>query len=86
MLSDEYGRYLARFEAQVGRIEVGAYGQWQGRLVRKLSTEEFLAKLGDFTALRKTYTQMVEHGNTIDNALLKILRERAAELLLEVES
>ncbi len=86
MSSDEYGQYLARFEAQVGRIEVGAYGQWQGKLVRKLSTEEFAAKLSDFTALRKTYTQIVEHGDTIDNALLKILRERASELLLEAES
>ncbi len=86
MLSDEYVQYLARFEAQVGRIEVGAYGQWQGKLVRKLSIDEFRAKLSDFTALHNTYAQIVEHGDTIDNALLKILRERASELLLEVES
>ena len=52
----------------------------------KLIHFDFYLARKDFTALHNTYTQIVEHGDTIDNALLKILRERASELLLEVES
>jgi hypothetical protein len=83
MHTDAYSQYLARFEKQVGAIKVGAYGSWKGKLVRKLNPAEFAVKHDEFTKLHATYQQILERGDTLNDALIKVMRERQAELLLE---
>jgi hypothetical protein len=83
MAANEYQAYLARFDQHVGALAVGAYGKWKGRLVRKLSAEEFATKHGEFTKLDRTYREILERGDTINDAVTRLLRERQAELLLE---
>ncbi|HZS37813.1 MAG TPA: hypothetical protein VFF06_13340 [Polyangia bacterium] len=83
MPGDAYLEYLGRFEAHVGAIAVGAYGKFHGKLVRKLSAEEFTVKHGELTKLAKTYQTILERGDTLNDALTKLLRERQIELLLE---
>ncbi len=83
MAGDPYLDYLARFEAQVGALAVGAYGKVHGKLVRKLSAEEFATRHTEFATLDKTYRGIIERGDTINDAVVRLWRERRAELLIE---
>ena len=80
---DPYLDYLARFEESVGALSVGAYGKWKGRLVRKLGPDEFAAKHGELATLSSHYHKILERGDTLNDALTKLLRERQAELLID---
>ena len=83
MAVDPYLEYLAKFESQVGALAVGAYGKFQGKLVRKLSAEEFHTRYGEFATLDKTYRGILERGDTINDAVVRMWRERRAELLID---
>jgi hypothetical protein len=81
---DAYLLYLARVEAALGKLEVGAYGKHGGKLVKKLGAEEFETLWQDFVDLRATYENMLSRGYTVDNAILKELQQRAADLIVEL--
>ena len=84
MAGDEaYLAYLARFEQEVGALAVGAYGKWKGRLVRKLSAAEFDTRHTEFANLDRTYRGILERGDTINDAVVRLWRERRAELLID---
>jgi hypothetical protein len=83
MAADAYQGYLDRFQREVGTIAVGAYGKWKGKLVRKLSPVEFAAKNDEFTRLDTTYRGIIERGDTINDAVVRVWRERRAELLID---
>jgi hypothetical protein len=78
-----YAEYLARFDTQVGALAVGAYGKFHGKLVRKLSPEEFTTRHSEFVVLDKTYRGILERGDTINDAVVRMWRERRAELLID---
>jgi len=80
---DEYRLYLARFDAVVGSVEFGAYQKHNGRLIKKLTYDEFEAKLGEYREVDKAYAEILEHGDTINDVLVKVLRERSDELLID---
>ncbi len=82
-MPDAYQAYLARFETQVGALPVGSYGKWKGRLVRKLPIDEFEKKHGEWVTLSRTYKGILERGDTLNDAVTKLLRERQSELLIE---
>ena len=83
MAADPYLAYLARWESLVGAVPVGSYGKWQGKMVRKLAPAEFLQKLDEYTQLGAHYQKVLERGDTLNDSMVKLLRERASELLLE---
>ena len=83
MAVDPYLDYLARFESHVGALAVGAYGKFHGKLVRKLSADEFVTRHGEFATLDKTYRGILERGDTINDAVVRMWRERRAELLID---
>jgi hypothetical protein len=85
MSADPYAAYLDRFRNLCGPLEVGAYGKWKGKLIRKLSPVEFAAKNDELTTLQRTYQGILERGDTLNDAITKLLREHQAELLLEEE-
>ncbi len=80
---DPYLEYLGKFESAVGALAVGAYGKFQGKLVRKLSAEEFAQRHTEFATLDKTYRGILERGDTINDAVVRMWRERRAELLID---
>ncbi len=80
---DEYRRYLERFDARVGPSDFGAYATHKGRLIKKLTYDEFEIKLREYQEVDKAYTSILEHGDTINDVLVKVLRERSDELLLD---
>jgi hypothetical protein len=83
MAGDPYLEYVARFDQHVGAVAVGAYGKFHGKLVRKLSAEEFAQRNSEFTTLDKTYRGIIERGDTINDAVVRMWRERRAELLID---
>jgi hypothetical protein len=82
---DPYLAYLARFQKEVGAVAVGHYGKYQGKLVRKLNPAEFAKKHDELAHLVRTYRGIIERGDTINDAITKLLRERQIELLIDEE-
>ncbi len=84
MAGEAYQSYVARFDREVGPLAVGASGKWKGKPVRKLSESEFATKQNEYLTLDKTYRLIVERGDTINDAVVRLWRERAMELILEI--
>lgn len=80
---DAYQAYLSRFDQSVGPLAVGGFGKWKGKPVRKLSAEEFAVKHGEWETLSRTYQKILERGDTLNDAVTKLLRERQIDLILE---
>ena len=82
-MPDAYQEYLQRFQTLIGPLPVGSSGKFNGRVIRKLPPDEFNKKHGEWLTLHKTYQGILERGDTLNDAITKLLREREAELLLE---
>jgi len=82
-LADRYHAYLERFDREVGAVEVGAFAKHAGKLIKKLSFEEFSPALLSYLEMAARYQESVERGDTINDVVLKILREQAAMLVLQ---
>jgi hypothetical protein len=82
-LVDEYREYLSRFEARFGSGDFGEYAKHQGRLVKKLRFEEFETKWAEYREVIKAYGAIMERGDTINDMIVRVLRERSDDLLLE---
>ena len=80
---EDYRAYLARFEDKCGPCEFGAYAKHHGRLIKKLRYDEFEAKFKELNEVDRAYTEILERGDTINDVLVKILRERTDELVLD---
>jgi hypothetical protein len=82
-MADAYKDYLQRFQTLIGPLPVGSFGKFKGRMIRKLTPDEFDKKHGEWVTLAKTYQGIIERGDTLNDTVTKLLREREAELLLE---
>jgi hypothetical protein len=82
-LADRYHEYLERFDRDVGKIAVGAFAKHAGKLIKKLSFEEFAPALLEYLEMAQRYQESVERGDTINDIVIKILREQAAKLVLQ---
>ena len=51
--------------------------------MRKLSADEFATRNSEFATLDKTYRGIIERGDTINDAVVRMWRERRAELLID---
>jgi hypothetical protein len=78
----EYREYLARFEGECGEQDFGAFVKHNGRLVKKMRYDEFEPVYLEYYKIAKTYFTSVDRGDTINDVVVKILRDRARELLL----
>ena len=82
-LADRYHDYLERFEREAGDAPVGAFVKWGGKLVKKLSFEEFTPILTQYVEMAARYQEGVDRGDTINDIVLKVLRDQAAQLMLQ---
>ncbi len=80
---DAYRRYLERFDAQLGPCEFGTYMKHKGRLIKKLTYDEFEPRWHELATIEKAYEDVIARGDTINDVLTKVLRERRDELLVE---
>ena len=81
-LPERYHDYLERFERALPGTQVGGFGKFNGVLIKKLTFEEFTPAYLEYAEIWERYQDSVERGDTINDVVLKLLRERAAGLVL----
>lgn len=81
-LADRYHEYLERWKRNAGDVPLGAFTKFQGKLIKKLSFEEFSPILLEYLEMVTRYEESVERGDTINDVILKVLRDQAAQLML----
>ena len=81
-LADRYHQYLERWTKTAGDVPIGSFTKFSGKLVKKLSFEEFSPILLEYLEMLGHYEETVERGDTINDVVLKVLRDQAAQLLL----
>ena len=82
-LPGRYHEYLDRFASKIGDHKVGAFAKYGGKLIKKLSFEEFTPAYLEYTELSDKYYESIERGDTINDVVLRVLREKAASLVLD---
>ena len=86
MLDDlpaRYHEYLERFASKVGTHDVGAFAKFNSKLIKKLSFEEFTPAYLEYTDLSDKYYESLDRGDTINDVVLRVLRDKAATLILD---
>jgi hypothetical protein len=81
-LPGRYAEYLERLTQEVGDLEVGEFAKYAGRLIHKLSFPEFTATYTEYTELLARYHESLERGDTVDDLVLKLLREQSTNLAM----
>jgi len=81
-LADRYHDYLERWRREAGDVPIGTFVKYSGKLIKKLSFEEFTPVLMEYVEMATRYQETVERGDTINDLVLKIVREQAAKLML----
>jgi hypothetical protein len=84
-LIKEFKAYVDRFDKEVGVKDFGEFGTWNRQLVKKLKYDEFAKKWKEYKQLDILYTGILERGDTVNDVVLKSLRDCAAELLIVIE-
>ena len=82
-LPARYHEYLERFTTKIGKHDVGAFVKFSGKLIKKLSFEEFTPAYLEYTELSDKYYESIERGDTINDVVLRVLRDKAASLVLD---
>lgn len=82
-LRRRYTEYLDRFAQQVGDVAVGAFAKHAGHLIKKLAFDEFAPAYVEYHQLLAHYQDSVSRGDTINNIVLKLLRQQAATLVVQ---
>ncbi len=81
-LPARYHDYLDRFTTKVGDHKVGEFAKWSSKLIKKLSFEEFTPAFLEYMELSDQYFASIERGDTINDVVLRVLRDKAATLVL----
>jgi len=81
-LPQRYHEYLARFTSTVGEAPVGGFAKFSGKLIKKLSFEEFTPAYLEYTEISERYRESIDRGDTVNDLVVKLLREQAANLVL----
>jgi len=80
---DLYETYTAKFDSQLGPLDVGQFARWQRTLVQRLGREEFEERWLEFKDYEKVYRTLIETGATVTNALYDEIEDKATQLLLQ---
>jgi hypothetical protein len=81
-LPARYTEYLDRLSQEVGDLEVGEFAKYAGRLIHKMSFEEFTEAYTEYAELLARHGESLERGDTVDDLVLKLLREQSANLAM----
>ncbi len=81
-LADRYHDYLERWTREAGDVPVGSFAKFSGKLVKKLTFEEFTPILVEYVEMAARYQEGIDRGDTINDIVLKVLRDQAAQLML----
>ena len=81
-LQTHYAEYVERLTRAVGDIGVGDFATHAGRLIHKMSLDEFTEAFTEYNDLLARHRESLARGDTVDDLVLKLLREHAANLLM----
>ena len=81
MSQEPYQQYLERFRTTLGVVEVGGFVKHEGQLVQKMTMEEFATQHREYQELNQLYLTAMERGDTINDMVVRLLREYAAKLI-----
>ena len=79
----DYKAYLDRFQEQCGEVDFGKYAKSARGMIKKLRYEEFVERFEKYNALAHRYDESIKRGDTINEAVLRIIRDATVELLLD---
>jgi len=82
-LPARYHEYLERFAKQIGDVKAGAFAKYDGKLIKKLSFEDFTPLFIEYIEMIDHYRESLDRGDTINDLVIKLLREHAANLVLK---
>ena len=82
-LPGRYDEYLTRCTSKLGELAAGAFVKFSGKLIKGLTFEEFTPAYLEYTELLERYTESLERGDTINDLVLRMVREKAAGLVLD---
>ena len=78
----EFHEYVARVQKELGSVDEGGYAKYNGRLIQRLTYEEFVGKWEHYSELRNAYIDTLNKGDTVNDAVVQMVDEHAAELLI----
>jgi hypothetical protein len=81
-LPAQYAAYLDRCAREIGDVKPGAFAKYAGQLIKKLSFEEFTQAHLEYTELLARYRDSLERGDTINDQVIKLIRQQTASLVL----
>jgi hypothetical protein len=82
-LPARYHDYLERFAREVGACDVGGFAKYNGKLIKKLAFQEFTPAFLEYTEMAEQYAASLERGDTINDIVLRLIRDQAASLVLK---
>lgn len=80
--ADDYEAYLARFAAQLGDAAVGTFVKHNGKLIQKLDREGFTKTYREYMDMAGHYLEGLDRGDTVNDVVVKVIRDHAAQLVL----
>ena len=81
-LVEHYRQYLERFDAIAGSpTDFGAFIKHNGRLVKKMRYDEFEPVYTEYHDITQAYFDSIERGDTINDITVKLIRDRATDLV-----
>ena len=82
-LPARYHEYLDRFATEVGDYEVGQFAKFRGKLIKKLSFDDFTPLYIEHHEMIEQYYTSLERGDTVNDLVLHALRDQAATLIVK---
>ncbi len=81
-LAQAYQEYLARFAAELGDADFGSFVTHNGRLIQKMRYEEFEPIYTEYREMAQRYRDSLARGDTINDIVVRLMRDRASHLVL----
>lgn len=82
-LPGRYSEYLERWKTELGDVKTGAFAKYNSKLVKKMTFEEFTPAYVEYMQLVARYQESLDRGDTINNLVIKLLRDQSAGLILK---
>jgi hypothetical protein len=78
-----YQEYLVRFSTACGDdVPVGSFAKYKGKLIKKLDEAEFAELNDEYEKLAGHFFTSLDRGDTINDIVVKTVRDHAATLVL----
>ncbi len=80
---ETYEGYLTRFDSELGGdVEVGGFAKYKGKLIKKMAADEFTKVYAEYETMAAHYFESLDRGDTINDIIVRAIRENAANLVL----